>query len=99
MNDNTHNQDADFETPLFPGHQTSMECIEQMIDLTLDIESEYALLMTRDLFRGAPDLLDAAKFAFQELQKICDAHPSLSAVSKRLNAAIAAATPPRPLMA
>ncbi|OYW72764.1 MAG: hypothetical protein B7Z37_23890 [Verrucomicrobia bacterium 12-59-8] len=76
-----------------------MECIEQMIDFTPDIESEYALLMTRDLFRGAPDLLDAAKFAFQEIQNLVVALPSLAAVSKRLNAAIVAATPPRPLMA
>ncbi|MBK8091532.1 MAG: hypothetical protein IPK32_05990 [Verrucomicrobiaceae bacterium] len=99
MNDNTNNQATDYETPLYSGHAESMECIEQMIDFTPDIDSEYALLMTRDLFRGAPDLLDAAKFAILELQKICDVHPSLSAVSKRLNAAIAAATPPRPLMA
>lgn len=99
MNDNTINQATDYETPLYPGHQTSMECIEQMIDFTPDIESEYALLMTRDLFRAAPDLLDAAKFAFQELQKLVDAHPALVEVSKRLNDALTKATPPRPLMA
>jgi hypothetical protein len=99
MTDNTKNQDADFETPLFPGHQTSMECIEQMIDFTPDIEAEYALLMTRDLFRAAPDLLDAARFAFQEIQNLLGMQPSLAAVSKRLNDALTIATPPRPLMA
>lgn len=99
MNDNLKNQPADFETPIYPGHDTSMDCMEQMIDFTPDIESEYALLMTRDLFRAAPDLLHVVKYAFQELDKLRHEIPALATISERLNDALGKAMPPRPLTA
>ena len=105
MNDNSNNHPSEFETPIFPGHETSMQCIDEMIDATPDIESEYALLMTRDLFSAAPDLLHATTQAFQELRKLLDSanlqkcddvSVTLAAVSLHLKDAINKATPARP---
>ena len=105
MTDNSNNQPIEFETPIFPGHETSMQCIDEMIDATPDIESEYALLMTRDLFSAAPDLLHAATDALQKLHKLLDsaslqncgdATGILAALSSHLDNAINKATPPRP---